>query len=692
MGCAFVGPIISSSTASVMGNSTSSMAKRLYDPKMNILINGVRVDFTRNIVATGQLEQRIEPKLAQLLGVLVANQELVIGRGDLIDEIWNGAHGADQSLTNSISQLRKILNEKRNGAVIETIPKRGYRLVAAVTYVDDEQATKNPIESIRSEGERKSESQVSPVSPGKKSIFKIRNATGILLPVGIFIGLAAYAFSDFGMFSSTDSAERISQNPFSKIDQASIAVLPFKNISSDTEQEYFSDGISEEILNALVKVDGLKVASRTSAFTFKNNKDIRIPEIAASLKVRHILEGSVRKSGDEIRITAQLIDAETDQHIWSDVFEESLTAQNIFSIQDKIAAAIVASLGQEMLGADSLLEANIEPYTNNLDAYEAYLEARELFLVRNASNLPRTISLFESAVADDPTFARAWAGLAAAYQIAPTWVLLDRDYSVLASNAAGRAMEINPDLALPYAVLALGATESNPANYSLSFKYFADALEKEPANATIFLWRGISHLSAGFFEPAKEDFKQCLEIDSAYEICRRWWALAKLFEGNIAEALETFELGAEKGERAHVGIFAKAYAAQGDKQGAILTWAWDSRNQNLDFDRFYRAYTDPDFKFDLEGRDFEVEFAVETGNKPSWGTTGGIDHAHTFKRYADLQAYRFYPVWWLRMHEDFLVSPHRKRLIREHGVLAYWKEHDFPPQCRAVGEDDFDCD
>jgi TolB-like protein/DNA-binding winged helix-turn-helix (wHTH) protein/Tfp pilus assembly protein PilF len=645
----------------------------------HVIVHNVKIDFERNTACGPNGETRIEPKLAHLLKTLVENADNVVSRHELIDSVWDSAHGADQSLTNAISQLRKVLGEGEGEQTIETVPKRGYRLVAALTIVDDESSGPDRDTQSAFEGENVS-------VEGKK-------LTPIVL-LGIF-ALAAIAIFIFISMPKTN-ADASLENPLdiadiSAIDPASIAVLPFVNISPDPNQVYFSDGISEEILNTLVGVEGLKVASRTSAFTFRDTGAMRVPEIAELLRVRYVLEGSVRRSGETIRVTAQLIDAQTDQHLWSKTFDNTLTAENIFSIQDEIARTIVSELSQKISSLGDLKSVQVEADTDSISAYEAYLEARELFLARNTINLSRSIALFEKAVDIDPKFARAWASLAAAYQIAPTWILLDRDYSILARTAAEKALALDPAQALPYAVLALGETESNPANYTKSFQYFKQALERDPKNTTVLLWRGISHVATGFFDYAKTDFERCLEIDSAYEICRRWLALAKLFDGETAEAFALFEIGAAKGERAHVEIFAKAYAAIGDERAAVLTWAWDLDGMQLDRGRFFRAYTDPDFEFDRESRAFEREYEVETGRKPNWGRIGGIGYAHTFKRYGDIEPYRFYPVWWLGMHGDFITSPERKKLIIRHGLLTYWHENGFPPRCRAVGADDFEC-
>src|SRR5210317_902904 len=234
------------------------------------------------------------------------------------------------------------------------------------------------------------------------------------------------------------------------IEDLSIAVLPFADLSPAGDQEYFSDGIAEEILNVLVRIDDLKVASRTTSWGFKGQEALGIPFIAEKMNVRHVLEGSVRKSGETVRITAQLIDADTDLHLWSETYDRTLTAESVFEVQDDIAQAIVEQLGIIMDG-DAVAPSHASD-TKNISAYELYLEAWQLFVERRS--LPRAIGLFEQAVAADPGFARAWSGLAATYNVAPGWGFNDRGYSTLAREAAETAIRLNPELSLPYAVLA----------------------------------------------------------------------------------------------------------------------------------------------------------------------------------------------------------------------------------------------
>jgi len=223
----------------------------------------------------------------------------------------------------------------------------------------------------------------------------------------------------------------------------SVAVMPFVNMSDDASNEYFSDGISEELLNALAGIRNLRVPSRTSSFTFKGS-DKRLDEIGQVLNVEHILEGSVRKAGDRIRVTAQLVEVSTDTRIWGDTYTRTLN--DIFAVQDEIAQAIVSALqvtlsrvDRERLGAHS---------TSNVEAYDKYLVGRYAWNQRTPDAIRSAIEKFKEALALDPEFDQAWAALADAYLQMPEYEVASRaEYVPLARDVIKRALEINPDSA-----------------------------------------------------------------------------------------------------------------------------------------------------------------------------------------------------------------------------------------------------
>lgn len=273
---------------------------------------------------------------------------------------------------------------------------------------------------------------------------------------------------------------------------SSIAVLPFVNMSSDPEQEYFSDGISEEILNVLAKIPNLHVTSRSSAFSFKG-KEIVISEVAQKLGVANVLEGSVRKSGTKVRITAQLIEAGTDKHLWSETYDRELV--DIFAIQDEISSAIVTAL-KEKLGIDKIeLKAS---KTVDITAHEAYLKGRFLVQERNQKDLEKALAEFDKAIAIEPSYTEAWMGKAWAnhflselnYGNIPTEIATER-----AQLALDRAMALNSELPENHAIQGLvymtqnlreqahqsyeKAIELNP-NFSLAHSWYGNSLFLQP--------------------------------------------------------------------------------------------------------------------------------------------------------------------------------------------------------------------
>jgi TolB-like protein len=479
----------------------------------------------------------------------------------------------------------------------------------------------------------------------------------------------------------------LAESPETAVDDLSIAVLPFADLSPAGDQEYFSDGIAEEILNVLVRIDGLRVASRTTSWGFKGQEALGIPFMAEKMKVRHVLEGSVRKSGSNVRITAQLIDANTDQHLWSETYDRTLTAESVFEVQDDIAKSIVEQLGI-IMDADTVVASHAAD-TSNIDAYELYLEAWQLFVERRS--LPRAIELFEQAVAADPGFARAWSGLAATYNVAPGWGVIDRDYIPLAREAAKTAIQLNPELSLPYAVLALDVNSRWPVDYGQSLALFDEALARNPKNTTAYLWRTIVYLDLGYFDKAERDARQCLDIDPAYEICRSFLALAVLYTGDTERALEIHETALRHGFNGNNLPFLYVYVATGRELAALASMAANNAGRGINRATAYeyRALIDPAFDYQAEKALIDQAYFRAGEAEPEWSPTSS-DYLFVYRQYDQLQVSDL-QYWWFRYPLEYRNSPHRKRMMREMGLPEYWREHGFPPHCKLVGEADFEC-
>ncbi|MCH8348090.1 MAG: hypothetical protein IH901_06325 [Proteobacteria bacterium] len=235
-----------------------------------------------------------------------------------------------------------------------------------------------------------------------------------------------------------------------KVREASIAVLPFIDLSKDGDQQYFGDGIAEEILNVLARIPEMKVAGRTSSFQFKGqNPDLRA--IGKLLNVDHVLEGSIRKDGNRIRITVQLIAADDGLHLWSETYDRELV--DIFAIQDQISEAVAEALQIQFGTGEEIV---VEQETDSAEAYSLYLRGRQYFHMRGVENITKAIKLYEAVTVLDPEFSNAWSALAIAYSLKPYYVIGREDFITLYENgkaAADKALELDPANAEAYSAL-----------------------------------------------------------------------------------------------------------------------------------------------------------------------------------------------------------------------------------------------
>ena len=287
----------------------------------------------------------------------------------------------------------------------------------------------------------------------------------------------------------------------------SIAVLAFENLSDDPEQEYFSDGISEEILNVLSRVPGLQVTSRSSAFSFKG-QNVHIPTVAKQLGVANVLEGSVRKSGERIRITTQLIDARSDTHLWSQSYDRKL--DDIFALQDEISAAIVMAL-KEHLGLSAEAAPRVVAAANT-EAHEAYLRGRYLVTQRPRATVAGAVREFEKAVELDPDYALAHAELAIATAFSAFYGGLT--YTEAMAGAiphAERAMALDPTLAEAHA--ATGVILWGQWNLQDALEHFRQAIRINPNYAIVYNWIGTIYTGLGRYGEAFTAGKTAVQLD-----------------------------------------------------------------------------------------------------------------------------------------------------------------------------------
>lgn len=345
---------------------------------------------------------------------------------------------------------------------------------------------------------------------------------GILVAL---IGFAAYA--RFGPVSSISPPRRAA----AAIE--SIAVLPFVDFSEARDQEYFSDGVTEELLNRLVHIEGLRVAARTSSFAFKGrNEDVT--DIGRKLRVQAVLEGSVRREGNRLRVTAQLIDVSTGYHLWSETYERE--QESIFAIQDEIASAIVDALQKQFTPEVVAAEAG----TKNVRAHEFYLRGLARWHDRTYASLTEAIGYFERAIAEDPDYALAHAGLAQAYAVLPAVGPFPFGEAVaLGTAAAARALAIDASLAQAHA--AIGQIAQN-FEWELgdAERAYWRALEFEPSYATAHQWYAETLILLGRLGEAEHAINRALELDPISPAALNVRGYRQLIAGDVSGALASY--------------------------------------------------------------------------------------------------------------------------------------------------------
>ena len=364
--------------------------------------------------------------------------------------------------------------------------------------------------------------------------------------------------------------------------QKSIAVLPLANMSADPENEYFSDGMTEEIINALSKVPGMQVASRTSSFAFKG-KEADVREIGEKLGVASVLEGSVRKVGARIRITAQLVSVENGYHLWAETYDRQL--EDVFAVQDEISRAIVEAL-KLRLGGDT---GQLVVPTKNLEAYNLYLKGRFFFNKFTEQGLRKGLEFFQHALLQDPGYARAYAGIADCWcNLADDWVVPDDAYP-RAKSAAERALQHDSELA--EAITSIGKVLCwYEWDFAGAERQLRRAVVLNPNYAEAHFVFGSTLPAVGLLGEAVEELRKALTLDPLSAHFSRWLARLLLYAGDfagaVAQSQKTIELD-DAYFQAYLDI-GSVHLAQGDGEAALK---WYRRGQGLDSSvRSYDAF------------------------------------------------------------------------------------------------------
>jgi TolB-like protein/DNA-binding winged helix-turn-helix (wHTH) protein/tetratricopeptide (TPR) repeat protein len=523
---------------------------------------------------------KVQQQPIKVLEILLEHPGEVVTRDELRTRVWpNDSFGDfDQAVNIAIGKLRSALGDSAdNPRFIETLPKRGYRFIAEVRTVDSDPGATIaglPVSDLQ---------QRQPV--------KVPRLAKLRLPQAYWITLAAVVVlaSIFAFWF-----DRMHRPPPLQI--RSLAVLPLENLSGDAQQDYFAEGMTDQLITDLAQIRALRVISRTSVIAIKGARK-SLPEIARELNVDAVVEGTVLRFGDRVRITAQLIQAPADKHLWAETYEGNV--RDTLVVQTKVAQAIAEKIRieltpQEQAGLRHLKE--VEP-----DAYENYLKGRYFWNKRTSDGLKKAIEYFTHAIAQDPTYAPAYSGLADSYALAGDWqygVMTTKEALPKAIAAAKKAIELDDSLSEAHTSLAF-CLEGFNWDWQAADKEFRRAIELNPGYATAHHWyswhlallrrnkeaidemrkaQNLDPLSliinsdlaellliAHFPDDSIEQSRKTIEMDSDFALAHNQLAQAYLEKHMVGDAISELQKAMQLSENnaTCVANMARAYAASG---------------------------------------------------------------------------------------------------------------------------------
>lgn len=445
-----------------------------------------RLDSAQHLLFRDDQVISLAPKAAETLVVLVEKHGQLVEKEELMKAVWPDTFVEEANLTVHVSALRKLFQDEAHpGGYIETIPRRGYRFVGTVVV-------QSSAEDEVSRGAVARLPGVSARPPGASRLhwFIAGSCVVAVLAAGFLLKGKGRLFAS--------SPRKIH----------SVAVLPLQNLSGDPSQEYLADGLTEALVTDLAQVRSLRVISRTSVMTYKRTSK-KLPEIARELSVDAVVEGSVMRSGDQVQVTAQLIEAPTDTHIWAQTYEGS--PRDLLTLQNRMAQAIVQEVRATLTPEEKLRLATIHQV--NPEAHEAYLQGRYFWNRRTPAALLSSLEFYEKATRADPNSAEAFAAMATVYA---TMVATDQfppqEMEGKAKAAAQKALSLDETLAEPHA--ALGYVKAvGDYDWNGSFAELERAIELDPSYAMAHHWYGYMLECRGRFDDALREVLKAQELD-----------------------------------------------------------------------------------------------------------------------------------------------------------------------------------
>jgi TolB-like protein/DNA-binding winged helix-turn-helix (wHTH) protein len=452
------------------------------------------------------------PKVFDTLVLLVENPGRLIQKDELLEALWPDTVVEEVALAHNVSQLRKALGDRaEEPRFIETVPKRGYRFIAPVRVVG-EPATRR-------------------ASPAPSHTKWSRPAVLAACAAVLLLIAAASAY-----LYLPRAIERAAGAPAIH----SLAVLPLENLSGDREQEYFADGITDALITDLAQVASLRVISRTSAMQFRGSRET-LPQIGRDLKVDAVVEGTVARGEGRVRITAQLIDARSDRHLWARTYERDL--KDVLALQDEIAQAIAEQIRIKLTPKErSLLS---RAHAGDPEAYDAYLRGRYWWSQRTAEGEWRGLDYFQKAIARAPKYALAYAGVADSFVVLGSHARLPaKEAFPKAQEAALKALELDPSLAEAHTSLAF-VKFSNDWDWSGAEREFKEAIALNPNYATAHHWYSHYLVAMGRLDEAVSELERARDLDPFSVPINAFLGQALYYARRYDEALRQYQRGLE---------------------------------------------------------------------------------------------------------------------------------------------------
>ncbi len=554
------------------------------------------VSFQSGEVRKAGMRIKVQQQPLKLLESLLKRPGEVVTREELRSQVWPAESFGDfdQALNIAVGKLRSALGDSAESPqFIETIPKRGYRFIAEVAVIDaDDRPTRAEGLGGSSSGtDSQLKFPVADPSPAAESA-RGRQRIGGWIMAGLLLVVVIGTLAVWRS-RSTGQASGVVR---------SIVVLPLNNFSGDPSQDYFADGMTDQLITDLAQISALRVISRTSAMVYKGSHK-PLPDIARELHVDAVVEGAVQRSGDRVRITAQLIEASSDKHLWAESYEENV--RDTLTLQTKVASNIAEHIRIELTPQEQAVLKKQKPV--DPDAYESYLKGRYFWNKRTAEGLTAALTYFNEAVEKDPTYAQGYAGLADSYDLLGDW-----EYGVLPANeaypkakaAAIKALDADNTLGEAHTSLAFSLDASDWDWKSAETEY-RRAIELNPGYATAHHWYAW-HLSelgrsdeavaemkkAEVLDPLSliigaetaeillvahrtddsiEQSRKTIAMDSNFAIAHLELGLAFLQKQMYSEAIQELQTAIDlsKGSTTCISNLAYAYAASGRKTEAV---------------------------------------------------------------------------------------------------------------------------